>query len=504
MKKLISMLVVLCLCLSAIAFADGAMGDLYDKAVHLAFDTTNVTLTAEAEFKFDGEWFKSMHASYKQDGFRSYLSYMLDSPTLDGGVYTGGYTVFGEGNVSYSNDTYLGNYYFENATKLSDRVLVRTPKTDMLLGLGKLLALDAEDYVTQDVSEKAYSFKAGALDETINRSAYYLIMDYVRDNYYMDLFHEWDYSANGEKYTYVYYEDYQGLVGQKFQQIYGEEFPVDAAYDELDETTLGRYDVVLKMLDQMEAEIRKAYSGKVVYVKTDGTAQVFDSFEDYAVNTGLVEVDYVNYLSSLKSFYFDKYGEELTDETISIISFTASEELWTAYLELGEEMDEYYTQLARSEDPKAIYAVVREDGAIKTYQTRMGKTQTVTQEVMANISYASLASLDSKVILDDAGNLSVFEGTAEIGVEYTDGSKHSLEIAFTLGAKDYGSTGVPETFVPEEYGLVSYEEYVASLESESGEEGQMDIEEFLANAPKIISFMGRTFDSEVDYYGGEG
>ncbi|MBO7359231.1 MAG: hypothetical protein J6U72_05350, partial [Clostridia bacterium] len=114
MKKLISMLVVLCLCLSAIAFADGAMGDLYDKAVHLAFDTTNVTLTAEAEFKLDGEWFKSMHASYKQDGFRSYLSYMLDSPTLDGGVYTGGYTVFGEGSVSYSNDTYLGNYYFEN------------------------------------------------------------------------------------------------------------------------------------------------------------------------------------------------------------------------------------------------------------------------------------------------------------------------------------------------------------------------------------------------------
>ena len=503
MKKLISMLVVLCLCLSAVAFADGAMGDLYDKAVHLAFDTTNVTLTAEAEFKFDGEWFKTMHASYKQDGFRSYLSYMLDSPTLEGGVYTGGYTVFGEGNVAYSNDTYLGNYYYENPTKLSDRVLVRTPKTDMLLGLGKLLALDAEDYVTQDVSEKAYTFKAGALDEVINRSAYYLIMDYIRDNYYMDLFHEWDYSASGEKYTYVYYEDYQELAAQKFLQIYGEEFPVDAAYDELDETTLGRYDVVLKMLDQMENEIRKAYGGKVVYVKNDGTAQVFDSFEEYAVEAGIVEVDYVNYLSSLKRFYSDKYGEELTDETISIISFTASEELWMAYLELGEAMDEYYIQLARSEDPKAIYAVVREDGTLKTYQIRRGKTLTVTQEVMANMSYASLASLDSKVILDDAGNLSVFEGTAEISVEYTDGSKHTLEIAFTLGAKDYGSTKVPETFVPEEYGLVSYEEYVASLESESGEEGP-SIEEFLANAPKTISFMGKTFETEVDYYGGEG
>ena len=503
MKKLISMLVVLCLCLSAVAFADGAMGDLYDKAVHLAFDTTNVTLTAEAEFKFDGEWFKTMHASYKQDGFRSYLSYMLDSPTLEGGVYTGGYTVFGEGNVAYSNDTYLGNYYYENPTKLSDRVLVRTPKTDMLLGLGKLLALDAEDYVTQDVSEKAYTFKAGALDEVINRSAYYLIMDYIRDNYYMDLFHEWDYSASGEKYTYVYYEDYQELAAQKFLQIYGEEFPADEAYDELDETTLGRYDVVLKMLDQMENEIRKAYGGKVVYVKTDGTAQVYDSFEEYAVETGIVEVDYINYLASLKRFYSDKYGEELTDETISIISFTASEELWMAYLELGEAMDEYYIQLARSEDPKAIYAVVREDGTIKTYQTRMGKTLTVTQEVMANISYASLASLDFKVILDDAGNLSVFEGTAEISVEYTDGSKHTLEVAFTLGAKDYGSTSVPETFVPEEYGLVSYEEYVASLESESGEEGP-SIEEFLANAPKTISFMGKTFETEVDYYGGEG
>ena len=30
------------------------------------------------------------------------------------------------------------------------------------------------------------------------------------------------------------------------------------------------------------------------------------------------------------------------------------------------------------------------------------------------------------------------------------------------------------------------------------------IEEFLANAPKTISFMGKTFETEVDYYGGEG
>ena len=42
------------------------------------------------------------------------------------------------------------------------------------------------------------------------------------------------------------------------------------------------------------------------------------------------------------------------------------------------------------------------------------------------------------------------------------------------------------------------------IEAFRGEEGQMDLEEFLANAPKTISFMGRTFDSEVDYYGGEG
>lgn len=504
MKKLISLIIAVCLCLSAVALADGAMGDLYDKAVHLAFDTTNVTLTAEAEFKFDGEWFKTMHASYKQDGYRSYLSYMLDSPTREGGVYTGGYTVFGEGSVAYANETYQGNYYYESATKLSDKVLVRTPKTDMLLGVGKLLALNAEDYVTQDVSEKAYSFKAGELNDVISRSAYYLIMDYVRDNYYMDMFHEWNYDASGEKYTSVYYEDYQKLVSQRYAQVYGEELPENLYYDELDETTMGRYDVVLKMIDQMETEIRKGYSGKVVYVKNDGSAQVFDSYEEYAVSMGIVDIDYVNYIASLKSFYLQNYGEELTDEMISVISFTSSEKLWNAYLELGNEMDAYYGLMARAEDPKAIYAVVREDGTVKTYQTQLGQNQTVTRDVMANISFAHLKSLNSKVILDDDGNLSRFEGTAEITVEYTDLSTHSLEITFVLEAKDYGTTSVPKTFVPEEYGLQSYEEYVASLESEIEEEDYDKLEEFLKNAPQTVSFMGQTFETKIEYYGGEG
>ena len=152
--------------------------------------------------------------------------------------------------------------------------------------------------------------------------------------------------------------------------------------------------------------------------------------------------------------------------------------------------------MARAEDPKAIYAVVREDGTVKTYQTQLGQNQTVTRDVMANISFAHLKSLDSKVILDDDGNLSRFEGTAEITVEYTDLSTHSLEITFVLEAKDYGTTSVPKTFVPEEY--------VASLESEIEEEDYDKLEEFLKNAPQTVSFMGQTFETKIEYYGGEG
>ncbi|MCR4620517.1 MAG: hypothetical protein K5663_00310 [Clostridiales bacterium] len=502
MKKLLCLLVALSLCISAVALADKAMGKLYDKAVHLAFDTSNVTLTAEAEFKYDGEWFKNMHASYKQDGYRSYLSYMLDSPKLDGSVYTGGYTVFGAGTTAYSNDTYFGNYYSESATKLSDKVLVRTPKTDMLLGLGKLLALNSEDYVTQTEADGVYTFKTGALNDVINRSAYYLVMDYIRDNYYLDTFHEWEYSSNGEKFAAVYYEDFQKLAAEKYAQVYGEEYPVNAQYDQIDENTLGRYDVVLKMLDQMEKELQKEYQGKVVFVKNDSTAQVFDSYEDYALSRGTVEIEYANYLAALKDFHLKTYGEELTDQIISVVSFTSSEELWRAYLQLGEEMDAYYTQMVKSENPKAIYAVVREDGTIKSYQSRMGQNDTVARKIMANISYAALEALDAEVTLDEQDNLSCLKGTAAFTVDYTDGSAHTLEIAFTLEAKDYGTTSVPDTFEPKDYGLVSYNEFVEHLEAEGDGADYIDIETFIANAPKTVSFMGKTFESKLEYYGG--
>ncbi|MBQ6647088.1 MAG: hypothetical protein IJM56_10460, partial [Clostridia bacterium] len=107
MKKLFSILLALLLFCGA-ATAETPFGTLFDAATELAFDTHNVTLSAEATFRYDGELFKVMHASYQQDDVRSFLSYMLDTPDLAGKMTTSGYIVLGLGEKSYAGDYKFG------------------------------------------------------------------------------------------------------------------------------------------------------------------------------------------------------------------------------------------------------------------------------------------------------------------------------------------------------------------------------------------------------------
>ena len=496
MKKLLSLILALCLLSTAACFAEGSIGTLYDAAKALAFDTHNVTLSAEAEFLLDGELFKTMHASYKQDGYRSYLSYMLDTPKLDGSVYTGGYTVYGNANTAYANDTYFGNYYRQTYIIPTDTVLRMNPRTQMLLSLGREMALMAQSLVKESAGEGETRFEVGDLSPVLDAGIYYLLADYIQDNYYRDMFGLYDSGSYG---TMVYYEDFDALAGSRYQALYGTALPEG----EMDAVTSARYQLVLNALEQLEQELQTQYTDGCVYVTKDGTAQHYDSFDELMRANNDVYTTYWNDTEALKDYYAKFYGEELTDEFFNILIYSPNPELWGAYVDLINEMDEYYADLARQQDPECLSVLVRKDGSISTYDYRVDDYHTTTQQILSGLSFAELKSLNASVKTDDEGRLTGFAGKAEIELTNRNTKRlQTLTISFDCKAQHYGTTSVPESFVPEQYGLVSYEEFInAETTEEYDYEAEMaEWNKLVNDAPETISFMGKTYETMMDTY----
>ena len=498
MKKLLCMLLVICL-LAGAALAESNVGKLFDAARTLAFDTHNVTLTAEAKFSYDGEWFKTMHASYKQDGVKSYLSYMLDTPKIDGTVYTGGYTVYGNGNTSYSNDTYYGNYYNEHNTVESDTILTADNRILAALAVARELAVFAEDTVTQTEENGRYSFKVGDLNDLVDKAALYLLEDYIQNEYYRDVFGLYDGTSGGS--ISIYYEDYMSLLNEKYATLYGALAPDTDIYD--DPVASGRMNVVRSMLDQMESELIGKYDSGVVYILKDGTAKWYENEAAYMKQNGKLYISYENELETLRVYYAQAYGTELSETEANVLAFTPNEALWGAYVRLLNEMEAYYAAAAHEKDPDAISAVIHADGSISTYRFERTNAQTVTRTILYNFVFAELKELSADVKLDAEGRLTAFEGTLNVEITDTNDSKHTLEVVFDCTAVDYGATRVPDTFEPKDYGLVSWAEYERNYYGqEQGDEPEADDfwENLIKNAPKTIEIMGTEYETMMDTY----
>ncbi len=501
MKKLISLLLISVL-LCGVALGESAVGTLFDAAKELAFNTENVTLSAEAGFYYDGELFKLMHALYQQDGLRSFLSYMLDTPDLAGEMTTNGYIVLGLGQKSYAGDKYYG-YYYENGTKESSTVLSTNPRTEAQLKLARLLAVSNEDLVQLSESEGIYEVKVGELPELVNSAVFFLVCDYVQDNYYRDLFNLYDYTYNKGARTVV--EDWSALVAQMYKALYNDDMPeFDKIYD--DETLSGRYEVAVNAANQFESEARAKYDDGVVYIKKDGSLLWYASTEEYMRQNGMVEVYYASWDGAFKHFYQVKYGEEITDETIDYVLYSPNQELWNAYISFMEEMKAYYQVIALTQNDKALSAVVLADGSVKTYDYIITSDETTTEHIFNTLAYAELNDLDAKIGTDEQGRLTAFAGTLIVNVFDKEGAKHELKVEFDCKAEDYGSTSVPDTFEPEKYGLISYEEYERKM-NEKNDPDEYDDSEYenywksiLENDPGSVKFGDKTYETMMSEY----
>ena len=499
MKKFVSVLLALMLLISSVVYAESTsnVAYLFDEVRELMFHTDNVTVSLDADFTFDGLKFKEMKLDYKQDGIRSYLSYLLDTRTEEGAApVRTGYTVLGLGSVAYSNEVRKGNCYVTWPTKVSDTILQNNNKTALALELAKTAAVAAEGTLT--VNEKngnTYNFVSGGFPDFVNKTAYYLIADYIRNNYYIDLFHEAE-----AYYGYVgirYEGSWSACVEARFEALYGRAMKENYYEDSME---YGRYQVAENVVSQIETEIRALYNDGYAYIRKDGSYEWYPTLEDCYRAAGEVELHYENDALAFRNFYAMKTGKELSEQDYEIIVNSPSDELWKAVADMSDEMTAYYTSLVHEKDPLAVYADVANDGTI-TVKHSLGVGKTLTETVIENIAMASLTGMDAGAQTDDNGDILMGWGEVRFDIEYTDGSHHELVIGFSAVAMDRGATSVPSEFIPEDWGLVSMDDFYAAQQEGQDDEGGEDWwEQLVAGAPDTIEFNGAAYPTEYDLY----
>ena len=150
MKKLLCLALALILLLGSAALADQdnwveSSPVLFVGAIEdLLFKTHNVTLTGEAHFSLDGDWFKTANGVYRQDGENSYWDYRLTSPGPEGTVRQNGYTVVANGqNYALMESWPQPGTYKTGADTAADTVLRKTVRTQTVMDVLLQLANNA-------------------------------------------------------------------------------------------------------------------------------------------------------------------------------------------------------------------------------------------------------------------------------------------------------------------------------------------------------------------------
>lgn len=498
-------LVMLC----AGALAEGSATAIFESARALAFNTDNVTLSAEAKFTFDGEWFKTLHGEYKQAGENSFLRVMLDTPYSDGTVYTGGYTVVGNGSRVFYNDTKQGSYYLETTTTPTSSVLRSTTLTQAAAALAgaavQTLDSDLSAHITETDSDGVRTFDASfdRLPALLNDAMTYVLVEYINTHYY---------SKNQTAYSdaSVAYEDYTELLNHCYRTLYGADMP-ETIYDDMYSankhtatSSQERYNKATSAINDVTNAALAEQDNGYLYIRSDGTYKWYEDEEDYMRSEGVKTVIYADYEAAFRLYYEKTYGQPYTDEMSKTVLNSTNEDLWEAYLAVANAMEQSYLDEFK-EDKEAVSVLVHADGtAVPKYHVT-SDSDTVTRSIMRMFNSLTLDSLKATVKMDDASNLTSAAGTAEFTIYDQKGKAHALKVEFDCAATDYGATQVDE-FDADALGFVSYEEFLKQAESSGDKqatEGEAQewnwdaYQELLKSLPAHITFAGQEYETKI-------
>ena len=133
--SLLLSLTILFACAIAV-LAEGTLRSLLEAGETLLFATDNVTVSGHAEFRLNGERFKTADILYMQDGVNSHWQLDLLTPRQFRSDQKTGYTVIANGEKIYAMEHYHAGTYKAGFDQPCSAIIRRTTRSDMLVSAG--------------------------------------------------------------------------------------------------------------------------------------------------------------------------------------------------------------------------------------------------------------------------------------------------------------------------------------------------------------------------------
>lgn len=472
-KRSLSILLAcaLCITLACAALAEGKLLTVWNAGTKLLFDTDNVTLIGHATFEYDGELFKVFDGRYVQQDVNSYMQVMLDTPQ-DGGMFSSGYTVFGEGGTAYSINSQQPKVYNTDSTIVAPSILTNTVMRSSMLRFGGLLLDLLEDRmqgaVTESATEKGTQYRVALTEnqapEALNAALTLMAQLAAREYLYIDV----DQKFETGVFDVAYIDDWESLFALEYEKNFHEQLPADF-YDQMwaenSKATMlsARYNMINDLLDMRITEADEAYDHGVALILADGTIKHYETQDAYIIDKGFEDVRYESYRSAFRAYYEKQTGKPLTDMEMDAIFSSSNEELIDRYIEMATDMENEYYAMTREGGYSS--AIVKKNGTLVGYHdiqlmdlVSSVNSMTVTRRVLSTMTDLAVKNADVTIDLDAQGRIESVTGKVEFDVNDKFGEKHTLTVDFAGVAYDYG-TSEAEKFDADAYGVVHAYEY---------------------------------------------
>lgn len=424
---LFSICLVMILAFSALA--EGALATLYNASTALLFDTSNVTLTAHAEFTYDAQHFKTFDGKYVQDDVNSLLQVTMTTPTRNGDSYQSGYTVIANGEKVYERHMDSRDERFSPLHgKASSSVLSDEAMRDLAMGLGatliNLLEAPVNAAITTEKTESgtAYSlrYKAGDAPEALS-SAISQVSKEVLGHYFFTpyLF----------KVPTVVFENRDALARTLYQETYHMPFPTESdRYDKSGNLTASglRYKNINEEINALKNEIAATTQYSAVVVHADKSQTGYNTFNDYLLSQGQQMIQYEDY-----SLTLDLYSQQHPTSA-----------------DPASDMRAHYKNILTKNNCAGM--LVESDGDyILCYNDdtlcRLAPySRTIAERIRIQLEEIALGETDATLTLDNEGRIASLTGRCTLLLTDFVGREHTLTITFDCAAEDYGQSVVEE------------------------------------------------------------
>lgn len=474
MKKLLVLLTILVMTLTTplYASAQSDIGRMANAASALLFETENMTVKGNAQFRMDGTLFKRLDLLYIQNIRDHRQQIELYTPRADGSEKKGGYSVTLIGTDLTVEESANGmipvttKHYDDHGDiipavrrtayldSLADLVCAVMNGIETALPSGSVLVNDMEDGGTGIRVTLKKGESPAVLDSLLTLMAQYAVRRYKKVDP-DDLVTRTTSPYNG---TDILYEDYDGLVETLYRQRYGEK-PGSAFWDaawmnvtgdlQTEDSEAARYSQIMAELEALTAEARKNNPSGVISVTADGQVNGWPTEDAYLIATGKQSVLYDDFDAVFIGHWKEKTGNDLTADELNAMREWYGAEGYSEYLSMMEEMEDFYLSMAGA-DPEASAIRVLADGStvpvhdIRAYDRARAlyMYSTVTEGITYMMTGLKLDEIDLYMETDREGRLTKVSADAVLTMEDRMNGEHELAVEMDVSVGEFGTSVV--------------------------------------------------------------